>query len=106
MLDGALEVLDDDLVAAPVGPVDQQQDAGEQVLQDVLEGEADRDRADAQRAEHVDRLHGGKDDRGRDEQREEQHDAIGDRAQHVAEIGFILYSTIHFMFRRSNGKAC
>jgi hypothetical protein len=40
----------------------------EPVLQDVLEGEADRHRSDAERGQHVGRLHGREHDGGHHEQ--------------------------------------
>jgi hypothetical protein len=50
---------------------DQDEHAGEPVLQDVLEGEAERDRADAEAREDVDRPHIGKHDRHHDQEAEE-----------------------------------
>ena len=66
-LDGPLVLADPDLVAPGERLAEQQQDPREEVLEDVLEREADRDREEPEAGEQVDRLDRGEGHREREE---------------------------------------
>ena len=85
-LDGALEGSGYDLVARTERPAVEDEQAREPVLQDVLEGEADGDRADPEGREQVGRLHRREYD-GRDHQQtQQQQDPTHEPAQEQSEV--------------------
>ena len=86
-LDAALVAVDHDLVAHPEGPPDQQQETCEPVLQDVLEGEADRHGGDAEPRHEVAGPEGGQNDDKRHQHAGEDHGPLEEGAQDRAEVG-------------------
>ena len=82
----ALEVAHLDLVADAERLVPKQQDAGEEVLQDVAKGEADGDGGDAEKLHELRRLEGRQRDDQRDEQTEKDDAALREPAEHEADI--------------------
>jgi FtsZ-interacting cell division protein ZipA len=67
-------------------PPDQDENPGEPVLQNVLEGKAERDRADAEAGKDVNRPHRGQDDGDHDQKAEEDDAPERKAAQDVAQI--------------------
>ena len=85
LLDGALVVLDADPVARHERLAQQDQDAGEEVLQDVIEREAHRHRGDPESGHEVAGAERREDDHGRDERAEDGEQGDGERAEEVLE---------------------
>ncbi|RYZ31989.1 MAG: mechanosensitive ion channel family protein, partial [Propionibacteriaceae bacterium] len=81
VLDGALVRAGHDLVTDPERSGQQDEDAGEQVLQDVLEREPDGDAADPERTEHRGRGHGGEHHGQPDQQPQSQDRPAGEPTQ-------------------------
>jgi hypothetical protein len=86
MLHRALELARLDLVTAPERLTVEDEEPRQPVLQDVLEGEADRHRADAEGGQHVGRLHRGEHDRRHHEQAEEDDGPLGGAPEQQAEV--------------------
>ena len=87
VLDRALVRAAPDLVADDEGAGQQDQDAGEQVLQHVAEGKADGHAADAQQVEQVGSRDRGEGHRGGDQEHHQDRDAAGDAAEHGSRAG-------------------
>jgi hypothetical protein len=68
------------------GAADQDENAGQPILQNILEGKAERDGADAKAGEDVDRLHRGQDDCNDDQEAEKQNGPVSEACKDVAEI--------------------
>jgi hypothetical protein len=82
----SLDVTDPDLIAAMKRAADQDEHAGQPVLQNVLEGEAERDRADAKAGEDINRSHVRQHDRDHDQEAEEYDAPECETAEHLAEV--------------------
>ncbi len=70
----------------------QNEEPGEPVLEDVLEGKTNRDRADAETGDEVARFQGRNHDRGGEEKTEQEDHRLDETAEDAAEIAPIAAS--------------
>ena len=84
-----LEAADDDLVAEAERLGQQDQDAGQEVLQDVAEREADGDAADAEDLDQLRRLERGDGDHQRDQHAGQHQPAFGQAPEHAADVAVL-----------------
>lgn len=85
-LDGAFKVVDGDLVPDVEGLAEKDEEAGEPILEDVFEGEADGNGGDAQAGDEISGLEGWDDDGGGEEESDQEHRPFQKPAENFPEI--------------------